>query len=313
MALATAAVVLAVGCVCGAYNIWRWYTYEEKKLEKHEIKPPNTGTPARKKTKEGNHTGNQDDSDAGSQVYKQNPPSSDKIETKLLKDAKESMLVKKVRDSVSNRSCITNKNNTPSVSEFEKDTEESVEVGGEKPEQNTQKDTEDSKSKSSFFSRSCTFNIINQTKNHDIMLKQHLSLHGHYVKRGKEIDLIKPQEKGSFKYEKNKVFFGCAGVLALSMHCSCDRCTGDSEFVAAIAFRNALITWKKKSKKFAVEFMDKYLEVDKGTYRTIIEGKNSQLASFGFMKRKYKHVSLSIHMGTEDDAFCDVKVEETEH
>ena len=165
--------------------------------------------------------------------------------------------------------------------------------------------------KNSVLTRLCTFNITNQTKNHDIMLKQHLAQRGDYVKTGKELDPIKPQEKGSFMY---KGCLCCSGVLVLSMHCSCDRCTGDSEFVAVIFFRNKIDGFFiKKPNKFAVEFMDKYVEVNKDIYRTMNKGKKFKLACSGPMKIEHKHVSLSIHMGTDRNAVCDVKVEETEH
>ena len=162
--------------------------------------------------------------------------------------------------------------------------------------------------------RSCTFNIINETKNHVVMLKQHPTEHGYFVKNNNELDPIKPKERALFRFEKSGGFYGCAGVLTLSLQCKCDRCTDEREFVVAIAFRNLMVQIAKKSKnKFAVKFMDENLEVNESTYGTMIDGENSQLASTGTMTKRYKHVTLSIHMGTEHNVLCDVKIEENDH
>lgn len=142
------------------------------------------------------------------------------------------------------------------------------------------------------------------------MLEQHPIYLGYYVNSGKELN---PKESGCFRFVNNWGFFGCAGVLTVSIHCSCDcRC----EFVVAMAFRNYMIQFTEGSgNKFAVTFMDNNARVDEKSYFGMIDGKNAQMAYLGCKRIKHNNVLFSIHMGSEYKAILDVKLEEpnTEH
>ena len=131
-----------------------------------------------------------------------------------------------------------------------------------------------------FMSRSCTFIIKNEMIDRNVIVCKHIAYQGRYKENHTEMDLIQPQKYGSFYFETYYVFYGCSGVLALSVRGGHGTC----EFVVAIAIRNSMNQIRKISRsKFAATVLNESKEVNEETYCKLINGVESTSSHFALL------------------------------
>ena len=168
--------------------------------------------------------------------------------------------------------------------------------------------------------RSLTFSVENKTKNRRIKLYKHPTLHGYYIPHDEDLKEIPPGKSGEFEFQKRRGFFGCSGVLLLSVH------GGKIEYEVAIAFRNSMVQIQRKAGcKFAVTFTNrKAYEKTNGEklYRKMMLGKREKFAKEKLQfcrclaadgpheisnEEDEEKITVLIHMSCKDEADCSVQ------
>ena len=172
--------------------------------------------------------------------------------------------------------------------------------------------------RSTLTSRSLTFHVKNKTKNRRIKLYKNPTLHGHYIPNGEESEEILQENSAEFAFEKRRGFFGCSGVLLLSV------LGGKIEYEVAIAFRNSMIQFRRKAGcKFAVTFTTstEYEKLNgEKLYREMMFRKRGKIAGKECHRRlaadgpdditneeDEEKIMVWIQMSCEDEAECYVE------